>query len=102
MIKELLQYIQNKNLPVERMTNEKILGNNTKHTAFAKFWENHGQDIELVTAVKLHEFEMSGAFNSDELSAYIKGITDIGKFFLDCWLEKEAKLNKTPQENTIS
>jgi len=101
MIQEFNDYLDN----IKKYTNagrkpskpEEILGNDNKIAAFGAFWEKYGRDLQVLAVVKLHEFEMTEAWSKEELSAYIKGIGEVGVFFEKCWSEREQK-KATPPE----
>lgn len=68
-----------------------VLGNTTLVNKFAQFWKEQGDDLMLVSAVKLHEYELSTDYTKEEMQAYKKGLADLALFFNQCWLEIEAE-----------
>ena len=94
MIQQFKQYLANilKYKSVERQPTEAqaILGNDTKIAAFADFWEKYASDLQVLTVVKLHEYEMT-AFTKEGLDGFIEGSAIVGAFLKMCWDERESK-----------
>lgn len=95
MIKELQKYFTNKRTRKGGLPCERILGTNTSVNNFAEFWDRNGDDLMLISAVKLHEFESESTFTMDELVTYKKGMADVALFFKKCWDEREMKREET-------
>ena len=91
MINQLRKYIQNKKT-IEGKERQ-ILGSDTTLKAFASFWEQYGDELMMVTAVKLHDWEHESVFEKSELLAYREGLATLGIFFKDCWqvVEKQQQ-----------
>jgi len=101
MLKQLQAYIKNKKT-IEGKERQ-ILGSDATLKQFASFWEQHGDDLMMVTAINLHDWEHERTFDKAQLEAFREGIAVMGVFFRDCWIavakeEEKAKLENKKQE----
>lgn len=92
------KYIRNGRKKKGRPPCEAILGDTHKLGKFAHFWGESGDDLMLVAAVKLHEYEMQETFDKKDIEAFKKGLASIGVFFAACAVEIENLKAKEGQE----
>ena len=89
-----------KELKKHQVQREKIKGSECENIAgsklesFAEFWEKCGDELEVLAAVKLHNFCSMKIFTKEELAAYKLGLGEIGTFFQQCWQQKQKDLEK--------
>lgn len=90
MISELRKFIKRGRKAADACAD--ILGNSEAVNKFAQFWEYNGDDLMLISAVRLHEYTGGEhVFTKEELGAYKKGVADIAMFFKQCSDEIEKK-----------
>ncbi len=89
MINELRKFLKNQASRKSQGQCEQTLGSNAPVIAFANFWAEHGEDLMVVAAAKLHKFEMEDSHDSAQGAYYRMGLADMGTFFQDCSLEIE-------------
>ena len=84
MIEKYRKYSKNQGEGVE-----KILGNKSKVSSFAKFWEQNGDELEVAAAYLINEFNVGEDYTKEEAARYRQGIGDISAIFMDAWLKDD-------------
>jgi len=70
---------------------EGLLGSTAKVQAFAKFWENNGDDLMVIVADSLNNYCSENNINSEQHAAFKAGQVSLGNFFLQCYMETTAQ-----------
>lgn len=78
---------------------EKILGSNTKVNEFALFYENHLEDILVLTSATLAKWESEKEFTSDDLALYRLGLTEFPVFMGKCIEERDRRMKESEEKN---
>jgi len=101
MLEQLQQYIKNKSKKMDLLPCEKILGSEVLVDAFAKFFQDHAAELELIAAIKLHEFEMTQVWDRQELSKFIGGLATLPLFFKECLDEQSVRMARIEEERKL-
>lgn len=90
MLRELRKFLKRGRRSDDACTD--LLGSSANVSKFSQFWLDHGDDLMLVSAVRLHEYTGGdNLFTKEELAAYKKGVADIALFFQACSQEIAKK-----------
>lgn len=90
--KNLQRYFHNlKSAKPENLDCERILGDLTKVGDFGYFWKSQAPDIQMITVLKLMEYESSTQFTKKEVEAFKLGLAAIPSFLEACFQESEQR-----------
>jgi len=98
MLEELQKYMKNKAKKADLPSCEAVLGSEAAVDRFARFWIDNAGDLELVTAITLHKYEVGTDFTKEELAGFMKGLAQVGLFFRDCFNEQQQRQERIKRE----
>lgn len=94
LIKHLRKGLDNRRGKKKEDICETLLGFNGKVWEFAKFYEQHEEDLLVFVAMTLHKWEAEKSFSKEELEIYRLGLTELPLFFGKCVTERDRKANE--------